>query len=413
MPDYSYKAADSSGTVIKGVYFANNGQELANYLKSAGLHLIEFKEAGALQLLKIFGDIQIGGVSRLELVEFSNNMGIMFKAGVPLVQSLNELREDLENKYFKKALGEIIEDIESGDSLYEAMEKKPRIFPELYIRVVEIGESTGRMDHAFFDLARHYKRIDDLIKNVRKAMIYPAFVVLALIGASFVFLTMVFPPLFTMLADFDVPLPTITKVVMAVSGVLKNHWLILLLCAAVVIVLFIVLRRYKTTKYYMDWCELNIPYVRSLLMQLRMSFFMRYFAMLLSSGMDMLRSLELATASVNNLVVQKFLTSSRERVIEGEFLSDALRNKRFVPNMVTRMVGIGEESGNLPEQMEYVADHYNDELERRITIALALMEPILLIIMAGMALALIMGVLLPLYNLVSQLSMGVGAGGGM
>ena len=411
MPDYSYKAADSRGAIIKGIYFANNGQELANYLKSAGLHLIEFKEAKARQFLKLFEDIQIGGVSRRELVEFSNNMGVMFKAGIPLVQSFNELREDTENRYFKKALGEIINDIEAGDTLYEAMGKKPRIFPELYIRVIQIGENTGRMDSAFFDLARHFKRIDDLVKNVRKALIYPSFVVLALIGASFVFLTMVFPPLFSMLTDFDVPLPTITKVVMAVSNTLKDHGLIVLLCIIVFGVLFIGLRRYKNIKYYMDWFELHIPYIKSLLMQLRMSFFMRYFAMLLSAGMDILRSLELASASVNNLVVHEFLTSSRERVIEGEFLSDSLRNKRFVPHMVARMVAIGEESGNLPEQMEYVADYYDEELQRRITIALALMEPILLVIMAGLALALIMGVLLPLYNLVSQLSAGAGGGG--
>ena len=134
--------------------------------------------------------------------------------------------------------------------------------------------------------------------------------------------------------------------------------------------------------------------------------------MLLSAGMDILRSLKLGAESVNNLVIQQFLEESRQRVIEGDLLSDSLRGSRFIPNMVTRMIAIGEESGNLPEQMEFVADHYNEELERRIDVALALMEPLLLFMLAGLALALVMGVLLPLYDLVSQLSAGVGTGAG-
>jgi type II secretory pathway component PulF len=137
---------------------------------------------------------------------------------------------------------------------------------------------------------------------------------------------------------------------------------------------------------------------------------MRYLSMLLAAGMDILRGLELSTESVNNLVIQRYLTMARDRVIEGDLLSTALRRVKFIPNMVVRMVAIGEESGNLPDQMEYVADYYNEQLERRIAMALALLEPILLFALAGMALALVMGVLLPLYNLVSQLSTGVGTG---
>ena len=414
MPDYAYKAADTGGAIVKGVRFANNENELAVHLKDAGLYLVEFKEARAREIRDILEGIQLGGVRRRDLVEFSNNMGVMIKAGVPLMTALNELREDIESKFFKKVLGEMIEDIQGGDSLYVAMSNQPKVFPELYVNVIQIGESTGGLDTAFFDLARHYKRIDDLIRNVRKAMIYPVFVIIALIVAAVVFLTLVFPPLFTLLLEFDVPLPTVTKVVMAVSQVLQARWLVILLCVIAFVIIFFVLRRYKTTKYYIDWCELNFPFIRRLFIQLRMAFFMRYLAMLVSGGMDILRSLELAIQSVNNLVMQKYLTAVRQRVIEGDLLSDSLRKVRFVPNMVSRMIGIGEEAGNMPEQMEYVADYYNEELERKIAIYLALMEPILIFLLAAMALALIMGVLLPLYDLVSTLSSDVGSGtGGM
>lgn len=410
MPDYAYTAADAGGTIVKGVRFANNAEELAFHLKEAGLYLVEFKEARAQELRNFLENIQIKSVSRRELVEFSNNMGVMIKAGVALIQALNELREDSDNKYFKRVLGEIIENIQSGDSLHAAMGKQPRVFPELYVNVVQIGESTGRLETSFFDLSRHYKRIDDLIRNVRKASIYPSFVVIALICAAFVFLTLVFPPLFSLLTEFKVPLPLVTQVVMAVSSALQTRWPLILAGIIGFIILFVVLRKNKKTKYYIDWCELNFPLIRNVFIQLRMAFFMRYLSMLVSAGMDILRSLELAIQSVNNLVIQKFLTASRQRVIEGELFSDSLRKIRFVPNMVTRMVGIGEESGNLPEQMEYIAEYYNEELERKIAVALALMEPILIFLLAAMALALVMGVLLPLYNLVSTLSTGVGTG---
>ena len=410
MPDYAYKAADANGAVVKGIKYANNERELAVSIKATGLHLLEANETKAQQFLKSLEGFSIGGISRRTLVEFSNNMGVMFRAGVPLINALDELRQDQDSKFFQKVLAGIIADIQSGDSLADAMGKRPGVFPKLYVSVVQIGANTGGLDRVFFDLARHYKRIDDLVKNVRKAMAYPAFVVVALIVAAFVFLTLVFPPLFQLLEDFKVPLPMVTRVVMAVSSALRDHWLLFLVGLVVLVGGFFTARKFPTTKYYIDWVELNFPGIRNVFIQLRLAFFMRYLSMVLTAGMDILRGLELAIESVNNMVIQEGLRAAREKVIGGEFLSKALRQLPFIPNMVSRMISIGEEAGNLPDQMEYVADYYNEELERRIAMALTLLEPILLFLLAGLALALVMGVLLPLYNLVSQLSTGVGTG---
>ena len=413
MPDYAYKAADATGKIISDTRFANSEQELTAGIRAAGLHLVEFKEARTLTFIKYLQEFQVGGISRRDLIEFSNNMGVMFRAGVPLINALDEIRQDMENKAFKKVLGQVIMDIEAGDALHEAMANRPKQFPALYVNVIQIGESTGSLDTVFFDLARHYKRIDDLVRNVRKAMAYPIFVLIALLLASFVFLVMVFPPLFELLETFDVELPLITKIVMGVSTFLKDNWLLLLFAVILLIAGFIIARRYPKSKYYIDWTELNIPGLKTVFVQLRISFFMRYLSMVLSAGMDILRGLELAIDSVNNLVIQKMLRQAREHVIEGDLLSQALRRVRYIPNMVTRMVAIGEESGNMAEQMEYVADYYNEELERKISMALALLEPILLFCLAGLALSLVMGVLLPIYNLVSALSQQAGSGGGM
>lgn len=411
MPDYSFVAADARGALVKGVRFARSEDELASLVRSSGLHLLESREAGGFTFLRVLEQIQLGRVKRRDLIDFSNNMGVMFRAGVSLIAALEEIRQDMENKRFQRVISEIILDIQAGETLSDALAKRPRVFPSLYTNVVAIGENTGSLDAVFFDLSRHYKRLDDLVKNVRKAMMYPAFIMMALLLAGYVFLAIVFPPLFQLMKDFNVKLPTVTVVVMGVSTFLKNNALLIVIVVAVLVFLFILARRNKRTRYYVDLVELNFPLLKSVLIQLRVAFFMRYLSMLLSAGMNILRALELATESVNNLVIQRFLKASRDQVIEGGFLSESLRGVRYVPNMVTRMIAIGEQSGNLPEQMEYVADYYNEELERRIALALALMEPILLFALAGVALALVMGVLLPLYNLVSDLSTQVGTGG--
>lgn len=411
MPDYFYKAANEAGTITKGVRFAHNRDELMHRMRESGLHLLNARETKTRQLLKFLEGIRVGGLGRRELIEFSNNMAVMLKSGIPLINAFDELREDTESRYFKNVLTGIIEDIQGGDTLHDALAKRPRDFPDLYVRVVEIGEQTGSLDAVFLDLARQYKRIDDLIRNVRKALIYPSFVLVAVIIAAFVFLTMVFPPLLSMLQEFNVPLPTITNVLIGVSGIMKTYWAVILVLMVGLAILFIVMRKFEKPRYYIDWCELSFPYIRKVFIQMRMTFFLRYFAMLLIAGMDIIRGLDLSIQSVNNSVIRKVLNASRRRVIEGELISDSLKGVRFIPHMVIRMIAIGEESGTLPEQMEYVANYYNEELERRIAAALAIMEPLLIIILAGLALSMVMGVLLPIYDLVSQLSSEVGTGG--
>jgi len=410
MPDYAYSAATPEGNIVRGYRYANDENELIAALKTSGLQVVEYEASASQSFLRKLESINIGGVSRKTLIEFSNNCGVMLKAGVPIITALDELREDCENKYFKKILGQIIADIQAGDTLNESMAKHPRVFPELYTNVVEIGENTGSLDAVFFDLARHFKRIDDLVSNVRKAMIYPSFVLAVLILVAFIFLIKVFPPLFELMEEFNVELPTITVIVMNTSKFLQNYWVWIVCAVVAFFVLFGLARKNRNTRYYIDWCELNLPILKGLFIQLRLAFFMRYLSMLLVAGMDILRSLKLANESVHNLVIQKFLNGSRQRVLDGELFSESLKGSVFMPNMVIRMIGIGEQAGNLPEQMEYVADHYNEELERKIATALAMMEPILIVILAGFALSLAMGVLLPLYNLVSTLSTGVGQG---
>ena len=408
MPQYSYRASDQKGKIRIGTVFAYNDDDLREKLRQNNLYFLEIIEGKQYAVLEALQASQPGGLSRKQLVEFSNNIGIMLNAGVPLITALEELREDADNKYIQKMLGEITESIQGGDSLNAAIAKRAKDFPELYVSLIKIGEETGRLSDIFFNCAKHYKRIDDLIKSTRKAMLYPAFVLVALVLAAFVFLALVFPPLFDLLFDLGVELPLITRIVMAISSGLKNHWFLITVGITLFIILIIALRRHKPTRYWFDWAEINIPVLKPLMIQLRMTFFLRYLALLLNAGVDILKGLELATASTNNLVVEEKMAEVKQKVIEGEQFSRSLKQVDFIPNTVVRMVSVGETSGTLSEQMDYLADVYNEELERRIDGAIAMLEPALIFVMAGLALALVMAVLLPLYNMVSTISTSAG-----
>lgn len=400
MPQFAYKAADSSGKIVSGQRMANNQQELAVRLRRSGLELLKARPVSSSAFLDSLQSIQLGSVNRIELIEFSNSMGVMLKAGVPLVEALVELREDQANKYFKNILDDIVEQIEGGDPLNKAIKKHSRAFPEIYANIVEIGENTGRLDSVFFDLARHFKRIDELTKNARKAMIYPITVLLILIAVSVFFLVKVFPTMFNLLTAFKVTeLPLMTTIFLKLSTFLQTQLLWVFVGFVIFCVVIYLLRRIETTRYFFDWLEIRLPYVKGFFIQLRMATFARYLSMLQGAGVDIIRSMDLATQAINNLVLERILKHARQRIMEGNTLSSTLRGGSLIPNMVVRMIAVGESAGTLPDQLEFVANYYDEGLERRIAVALAVMEPLMILVLAAMALSLIVALFQPMYGI--------------
>ena len=404
MPTFAYKALDKQGQIVKGRYEVQNRSELDMRLHRRGLEALAVREVNSQSLLDNIGNWNLGKVTRTELIEFSNNMAVMHQAGVPVVESLKEIKEDQENKYFKRILDSIIERIQGGDNISEAMKQFPKCFPMIYTNIIEIGERSGRLDTVFYELARSYKRIDDLIKNARKAMIYPTFVISVLIGVAAFFVVKVFPIITGFLVEFDIEeLPPLTIGFMWLSNFVKAHWFLIVAGALFFLLLIYTLRKIKTTRYYFDWLELNLPYVKSFFLLLRMSFFSRYLAMLQSAGVDIIKSLDLSIPSTNNLVMEKLLKRSRERIMGGASLSATLRESRLIPNMPVRMIAIGEAAGTLPEQLDFVANHYDEILERKIAFYLAIVEPLLILVLAAMVLSLIGALFQPLYGIFTEI----------
>ena len=405
MPEYSFKATDMHGRISHGIRTARDIDDLEFRLQQGGLELLSGKEVQQGRLFTFLRSLRVGRVKRSELIEFSNNMKVMLAAGVPLVDAMMELRSDQSNRYFDKVLESLIEGVQSGESLHRAMAKWRRVFPSLYTNIIEIGENTGKLDSVFGELVTHYKRIEDLKKNARKAMIYPTFVLFTLVLVAIVFLGKVFPIIFRMFEEFEIKkLPAITEFFLDLSHLIQTGWYYIIGCIILFLVLIFILRRIRFSRYYFDWLEINTPFFKAFFQELRMAFFARYLATLQKSGVDILKSLELAAGSINNMVLQKIMDRCREDVLAGKHLSESLRsNSRLVPNMVIRMIAVGEAAGTLPEQLEFVASYYDERLERRIAIFLALLEPILIVLLAGIGLALVMAILMPMYEFLGQL----------
>ncbi len=404
MPEYAYKAIDAAGEIKKGTQSFDSDRELAVWVKKNGWRLLDFRISKIRMISEFFQRINVGGVSRRELIEFSHNMSVLFESGVPITKALYDLREDMENRYFNIVLNDIIHDLNSGSTLHAAMAGRPRVFPNLYVNIIKIGEQTGRLGTVFSDLAKHYKRIDNLMKNVLKATIYPAFVLAALAMAVVVFVAFVLPSIFSMFSEMDIQLPMVTRVLILVTDTVHGDWDLLLAGFAFMVLLLYLFTKNERTRYGLDWIILRVPYLRKFLVHFHMAFFTRYLSMLLSSGVDILTSVKLAVDAINNRVLRKNLHNSREQIISGGLLSESLRGTRFVPNMVIRMIAVGEETGNMDDQMAHVANQYDEELERRLEMFIALMEPILIVFIAVIAMTIIMGVLVPIYEMVGSIS---------
>lgn len=400
MPTFKYKAVNlSNGQIVKGSETAKSLGELKSRLTQQELELIKADEAGSKIRLEALGHINFGWVNRAELIEFSNNMGMMQQAGVPLSEALSEVSGDQANKYFQDVLNSVHRRIQGGESVADAMRQFPKVFPSIYSNIVEIGENTGRLDTVFFELAKHYKRIDDLVKNARKAMVYPSVLVFVLIGISVFFVMKVFPSIIGFIEEIgSQELPLMTRIFMNLSDFFLNYWVLVVLGLVGFVFFLFLLRRIRITRYALDWLQLHFPYVRDFFIHLRMSFFSRYLALMQAGGVDIIKSLDLSIPATSNLVMEKRLIHCRNEVEKGASLSETLRESRLIPRMLVRMISVGERAGTLPQQLDFVANNYDEILERKIGTFLTLIEPLLIIVLAGMVLSLIGAIFLPIYD---------------
>ena len=267
MPEYRFKAINFEGETVRGTREAFDLYELELRLRRSGLDLLSASELRSALVIRALQSINLGSVSRDDLIGFSNNMRVMLGAGVPLVEAVQELKNEEKRGLFKRVLESLIQDVQAGESLHVAMAKWPKCFPSLYSSVIEIGENTGQLDTIFGELVTHYKRIEDLKKNARKALIYPSFVFGTLIIVAVLFLGKVFPVIEKMFAEFELTkLPAITEFFLALSNFVQTKWVFLVAGVVIFVTFIVITRSIKATRYYYDLLELHLPLIMTFLL---------------------------------------------------------------------------------------------------------------------------------------------------
>jgi type IV pilus assembly protein PilC len=400
MPAFVYKARMLTGGLTEGTLEANDQRAAVDQLRGQKLVPLEISEAppSILSRLAALSPFK-PKVGPKELVLFSRQLSTLVSAGVPLVQGLTILEEQVESKLFKGIVHTIKEDIEAGQSITDALRKHPNAFEELYVSMIKAGEVGGILDIILERLSTYLESAENLRAKVKGAMMYPA-VVSCIAGAVTLFLLIgVIPTFSNIFAGFGAELPFITQMMIDLSNFLRRFWYLVLLSPVVFIVL---LKQYRKTEMghrNFDAFTLKVPVFGILLKKVAVAKFTRTLGTLIKSGVPILQALETVAKTSGNKVIEIAIMTARESVKEGERIATQLKKSNIFPPMVIQMVAIGEETGNLDTMLNKIADFYDQEVDVAVKGLTSMIEPIIIVVM-GVAIGfIVVAMFLPMFEL--------------
>lgn len=401
MPGFSYVAVDKRGKEKRGSLEAETRERALEQLKAEGLIPVSVREQGALNK-EI--DFSIGKkVKPRDLSVFCRQFVSITQAGVPMKEALQMLSEQTENKWLKRAISEVLLNVEKGNTLADSMRSQPDIFPPMLVNMVEAGEQSGSLEMAFSRMAVHFEKEAKLKATIKKATIYPIILVIAAIGVIAVMLLFVIPIFIDMFADLDIEMPALTMFVMNSSKWMTSHWYVVLAIIVGVVVAYKLIYRTTQGRLTIDRIKMKMPLFGKLTVKTACSQFARTMSTLLMSGISTIDALETTSKIVNNIHYTNAMLKAREEVMKGIPLSEPLEASGIFPPMVYHMTGIGEETGNVEEMLEKMADYYDEEVEMTTQSVLAAMEPIIILFMALIIGTLVIAVIWPIASMYSGL----------
>ncbi|MFZ0819846.1 MAG: type II secretion system F family protein [Candidatus Acidiferrales bacterium] len=401
MPVFTYKGKNRAGTSVSGEQVAGSKAELASLLRRQQINVTKMSEKGKEFALPSFGS----GVKQEELAIFTRQFSVMIDAGLPLVQCLEILANQQENKTFQKVLTGTRSAIEGGQTLSASMRQYDKIFDTLYVNMVEAGETGGILDTILQRLSTYIEKNVKLKRAVKSALIYPV-VVLGVSAAVITLLLWKVVPIFaTLFVSLEVNLPLPTRIVIALSHFVGSIFGFLALIA--VIGAIIGLRVwYKTEKgrFMIDALLLKLPLMGILLRKIAVARFTRTLGTLISSGVPILEALDITARSSGNAIVERALLQTRKALEAGRTLADPLRDSEVFPGMVTQMISVGEQTGAMDTMLQKIADFYEDEVDAAVKDLLAAMEPMMIVFLGLIVGGIVISMYLPLFVLIGKLS---------
>jgi type IV pilus assembly protein PilC len=399
MPTFAYSARPAVGGDIRsGEIDLPSKEEVAAYLRRQKLIPVSVRQKQA-EFSISFGT----GVKTRDIVIFTRQFATMINSGLPLVQSLDILAQQTENEKLAKVIREVLNDVESGNTLADSLGRHPNIFSNLFVNMVAAGEAGGILDTILLRLATFLEKTDALIRKIKGAMIYPAVIVTVAILAVVTLLIWVIPTFQEMFASSGVPLPLPTQIVISMSEVLQSYWWAF---AGGVVAAGFALRQYYRTdqgELTIDRILLALPVLGNVQRKAAVARFTRTLGTLVSSGVSILEGLEITAKTAGNRVIHDAVMRSRASIAGGETISGPLGESGVFPPMVVQMINVGEQTGGLDEMLNKIADFYDDEVDAAVSALLAALEPAMIVLLGIVVGGMIVAMYLPIFDMMSTI----------
>ena len=393
MPGYFYIVAEKAGKEKRGKMEANNRDAAKELLKKDGYVILSLEE----QSQQFDMNFTFGRkLKPRDLSVFCRQFVSILESGVAMKEALAMLEEQTENKTLKKSIAEVLTNIEKGNSLADAMRGESHVFPPMLINMVEAGESSGNLEMAFSRMAEQFEKEAKLKATVRKATVYPIVLIFACIGVIGVMLLYVIPIFIDMFKEIDMEMPAFTMFVMGLSEWAGTHVYIIVGVAVAIFAAYQAYYRTEGGRKNIDKIKMKMPLFGQLVVKSNCSRFARTASTLLAAGVPMIDCLDIVSRIVNNIHYSMAIQNAREEVMKGIPLSEPLRDAGIFPPMVYHMTGIGEETGNIEQMLNKLADYYDEEVEITTQTILAAMEPLIIVFMAVVVGSLVIASILPI-----------------
>lgn len=393
---FQWAGKSAKGAMVKGELTAASKDEVKAYLRKQRIMPTKISQKSK----PLFSGG--GSVKDKDLVIFTRQFATMIGAGLPLVQAMEILSQQTENKAFAAIIGEIKNDVEGGSTFADALKKYPRVFSELYSNMVAAGETGGILDTILIRLATYIEKAQSLKRKVKGAMVYPAVVISVAILVIIIIMVFVVPTFSKMFAQLGGELPAPTQLIINISKFLGGVGGLIVLASVIGIVVFITqFRRTERGKKVTDRIILKLPVVGVLFKKVAVAKFTRTLGTLISSGVPILDGLNITAKTAGNKVIEKAVLEVRQSVSEGQTVAEPLSHAKVFPPMVTQMIAVGESTGALDSMLDKIADFYDDEVDIAVSALTSMIEPLLMVFLGGTVGFIVVAMYLPIFKLIT------------
>jgi type IV pilus assembly protein PilC len=398
LPVFTYKGRTLGGTQVAGELKAKNRGELERVLRSRKV-LVSQVSTKASQI-----NLRIGsGIKKVHISRFTRQFSTMIGAGLPMVQCLEILSQQMDSAELRRVIGEVKEAVQAGTTLSEALSRHKKVFDALYVNMVDAGEIGGALDVILSRLATYREKADALARKVKGAMIYPGVVMTVAAGVTFIMLTYIVPVFAKMFAGLGAELPGPTRFILALSGFLRGNILTGVVLVALLIVAYKFYSKTDQGRLNVDKARLRIPLVGDLIRKSSIAKFSRTLSTLLSSGVPILDALDITARASGNRVIHDAIKRSVVSIAEGETITQPLKQCGVFPPMVTQMISVGEKTGGLDDMLSKIADFYDEEVDAAVAALTSVIEPVIIVFMGIVIGGILIAMYLPMFDIIGKI----------